>query len=55
MKTATLTLSDEEANALLKLIDLSVRANGLQFAETAVVLTKKIQAVFTAEEKEPHV
>ena len=38
-----LTLTTNEANALIKLIDLATKAAGLQVAEAAVHLTKKLQ------------
>jgi len=38
-----LTLNANEANALIKLIDLATKAAGLQVAEAAVHLTKKLQ------------
>ena len=35
-------LTQGEANALLQLIDIACQAKGMQVAEAAVVLTKKI-------------
>lgn len=42
MKEYTITLTEQEINALVNLIDLSVKAHGLNVAETAVVLVKKM-------------
>lgn len=39
-----LELTNEEAQALVALIDFAVKAQGLRVAETAVVLAKKIEA-----------
>jgi hypothetical protein len=36
--------TEEERRALLALIDISVKATGLQFAEAAIELAKKLQA-----------
>lgn len=38
-----ISLSQNEVQALIQLIDISVKSQGLNVAETAVVLTKKIQ------------
>lgn len=46
-------LTELETQALINLIDIAVKTAGLQVAETAVVLIKKIQDVSKiAEEKE---
>lgn len=39
----TLELTKEEANALIALLDVAVKATGLQGAEAAIHLAKKIQ------------
>jgi len=39
----TLQLTEQEAQALIQLMDAAVRAQGLQVAQTALVLTAKIQ------------
>lgn len=39
----TLELTKEEANALVALLDVAVKATGLQGAEAAVLLARKIQ------------
>lgn len=41
MKTFTTTLTEQEINALLRLIDIAVKAQGIQVAEAGVVLFKK--------------
>lgn len=38
----TITLTDQEKTVLLQLIDLAVKAGGLNVAEAAIVLSKKI-------------
>lgn len=38
----TITLTNNEKQVLLQLIDLAVKAGGLNVAEAAIVLTKKI-------------
>jgi hypothetical protein len=38
-----ISLSQNEVQALIQLIDISVKSQGLSVAETAVVLIKKIQ------------
>ena len=43
MTTRTLILTDEEAQALVSLLDAAVRHSGLNAAETAAVLFRKIQ------------
>ena len=40
---------ESEARVLLQLIHLAVKAGGLEVAEAAVVLSRKIQAAATAE------
>ena len=40
--------TEEEAKVLLQFIDLGVKSAGMQVAEPAVVLTKKIQTAFVA-------
>lgn len=44
-----LELDDHEANVLTGLIDLAVKSGGLNVAEAAVVLTRKIAAAAQAE------
>lgn len=39
----TIDFSKEEINALATMIDMAVRAQGLQVAEAAVVLTNKLE------------
>lgn len=46
-------LTKEEANALVGLIDLAVKSGGLQVANAALVLMKKIEdAAKAADQKE---
>lgn len=40
--------TDEEARALVALIDLAVKSGGLQVAETAAVLVNKMKAAAAA-------
>jgi len=50
----TLTLTNEEANALGALIDISVKATGIQGAKAAVMLFEKLeQAAKAAQTVEP--
>ena len=44
----TITLSEQEANALIQLIDTAVKTLGLSGAEAGLVLNKKIQDAFRA-------
>lgn len=44
----TLTLSEEKAQALLELLDVAVKAGGLQTARAAVVLTDDIVGAIKA-------
>lgn len=44
METFIITLTANEAEVLLKLIDLAVRGGGMSVAEVAVTLTNKIRA-----------
>lgn len=39
----TLELTKEEANVLISLLDVAVKAVGLQGAEAAVLLARKVQ------------
>jgi len=42
-----LELNEKEATALINLINLAVKTGGLEVAENALYLTKKIQAAFS--------
>jgi len=48
-----LQLTEQEAQALVQLMDAAVRAQGLQVAQAALVLTAKVQEA--AKAKEPPV
>ena len=39
----TIDFSDDELQALIQLIDISVKAQGLNVAEAAVILAKKVR------------
>jgi hypothetical protein len=43
---AQIDFTEQEANALLMIIDQAIKAVGLQGAENAVILAKKIQEAF---------
>lgn len=43
MKEVIIKLSEQEAKVLTQLIDLAVKAGGINVAEAAVVLVKKIE------------
>ena len=45
MATYKIDLSADEINVLLGLIDLAVKAGGLQVAQNAVILAAKLRAV----------
>lgn len=45
-KTATITFTSEEARVLLQLIDAAVKSLGLNAAEAAAVLAKKVNSSF---------
>lgn len=44
MNDKTITFTEQEIQALIQLIDIAVKGAGLNVAEVAVVLTKKLQA-----------
>lgn len=46
LKTATITFTSEEARVLLQLIDAAVKSLGLNAAEAAAVLAKKVNSSF---------
>lgn len=50
MKPKNVSLTEQEANALLEIIDLAVKAHGLALAPTALSLAQKIQAAFQPKE-----
>lgn len=45
----TISFSPQETQVLVSLLDVAVKATGLQTAESAVVLLRKIQAAEVAE------
>ena len=45
MKTATMTLTEHEAQVLATLIDTSVRAAGIQIVESAALVLGKINGL----------
>lgn len=45
-KTATVTFTAEEARVLLQLVDAAVKSIGLNAAESAAFLAKKINVAF---------
>ena len=47
----TLELTNDEANALAQLLDLAVKAGGLQAAQAAVPLFQKLQEAAKPQEK----
>lgn len=44
MKTATIQFTEEEAQALINLLDLGVKAGGINWAMSAAILANKIGA-----------
>ena len=49
MNEGNLTLTQEEGNALIELIDTALKANGLKSAQNSLVLVNKIQLAFQEE------
>ena len=47
MESASVTFTTNEAQVLIQLIDISVKAQGLAAAEAGLVLTRKIQEAFS--------
>jgi len=47
----SLEMSKEEANVLIQLLDVAVKAQGLQTAPSALHFVNKVQALFKEEEK----
>jgi len=43
MNEIKISLQENEVNALLQLIDIAVKSEGLQIAEAAVIVSNKIQ------------
>jgi hypothetical protein len=43
MNEITLKLTPQESNVLVQLIDLAIKAGGIQVAEAGIVLVKKIE------------
>lgn len=48
-----LELNKEEANAIASLLDIAVKSAGLQVAEAALVILKKLAAAEEAEKNAP--
>lgn len=52
----TISLTQEEAQVLINLIDTAIKTKGLEAAEAGIFFTKKIQEAFKAtEENKPAV
>ena len=47
---AQIEFNEAEAGATIQLIDIAVKASGLQAAEAGLAITKKIRAAFLQEE-----
>lgn len=43
---ANLSLTEQEGNALIQLLDIAVKSQGLNVAEAGVILVKKVQESF---------
>lgn len=50
-QTASVTFTADEAKVLLQLLDAAVKSLGLNAAEAAVVLSKKVNGAFVEAEK----
>jgi len=51
----SIIFTEQEANALLILIDIAIRTKGIEAAEAGVILTKKIKESFKENIKEEEV
>ena len=49
MREGTLTLTQEEGSAMIDLIDIALKANGLKSAQNCLILVNKIQLAFQAQ------
>jgi hypothetical protein len=47
METGNLSITQEEGNILIQLIDTALKNDGLKSAQNALYLTSKIQQAFT--------
>jgi hypothetical protein len=47
MESASVTFTTNEAQVLIQLIDIAVKAQGLAAAEAGLVLTRKVQQAFS--------
>lgn len=50
METKNVSLTKHEAQVLINLIDIAIKAKGLEAAEAGVHFTKKIEEAFKQEE-----
>ena len=50
-----ITFTTQEANAILQLLDIAVKTQGMQVAEAALHLTKKVEEAFKEEVEEVEV
>ena len=48
-----ISFTEQEANALIQLLDVAVKSNGLQSAGDALQLAVKLQQAFKATQEEP--
>ena len=55
MNEIKITLQENEANALLQIIDVAVKAQGLQLAEAGSFLATKIQEQAKSQVSQPEV
>lgn len=53
MNEGNLTLTQEEGNALIELIDVALKTNGLKSAQNSLVLVNKIQLAFQEQQELP--
>lgn len=52
MEKGTITLTIEEAQVLINMINIAVKSVGLEAAESALIFTKKIQESFIPKKDE---
>ena len=52
MNTKSIELTQEEATALVKLIDIAIKSGGINVAEAGVALVRKVSSPFNTQEEE---
>ena len=52
MRNVEVSFTEEEANAVIALLDIAVKADGLKIAGNAILVVQKLQAAFQRPEGE---